>query len=291
MSIAQTVVGIVLLATSSVVFTQTTETKPLQRPQPNVSATPAPNPSRSGAKALDQAEILTDTMGVDFGPYGTRIAQILRQNWYNLMPPSVYAPQWKQGKVSIEFSILKDGTVSDMKLASSGDVALDRAALESIKASVFPPLPKEFPGQRLGWRFHYYYNLRGDSLGSSNADGKEQLATANMKRDLPVSSTQLCHFDLTTISISPCVNVRVPAGSTLKFVASGKDITDTSVTWSVSGPGCPKSTCGTISDAGLYTAPVNIPNPPKVIVKATSRADMSVTSKSEVTVLRANPSH
>ena len=29
---------------------------------------------RGGAKALDQAEILTDTMGVDFGPYLTRLA-------------------------------------------------------------------------------------------------------------------------------------------------------------------------------------------------------------------------
>jgi len=37
-----------------------------------------------GAKALDQAEILTDTMGVDFGPYLTRVVQIVRQNWYKL---------------------------------------------------------------------------------------------------------------------------------------------------------------------------------------------------------------
>ena len=34
------------------------------------------SPGRSGAKALDQAEILTDTMGVDFGPYLTRIVQL-----------------------------------------------------------------------------------------------------------------------------------------------------------------------------------------------------------------------
>ena len=48
-------------------------------------------------------------MGVDFGPYLTRITQIVRQNWYNLMPPSVYPPILKQGKLSIEFVILKDG--------------------------------------------------------------------------------------------------------------------------------------------------------------------------------------
>jgi TonB family protein len=116
---------------------------------------------RSAAKALDQAEILTDTMGVDFGPYLARITQVVRSNWYNVMPPSVYPPLLKQGKVSIEFAILKDGKVSGMTLHSpSGDVALDRAAWASITASnPFPPLPKEFPGQVLGLRFYYFYNL------------------------------------------------------------------------------------------------------------------------------------
>src|SRR5579859_515427 len=116
---------------------------------------------RTGAKALDQAEILTDTMGVDFGPYLTRITQIVRQNWYNLMPPSVYPPILKQGKLAIEFVILKDGKTTSMAVRTpSGDVALDRAAWASITASTpFPPLPKEFPGQMLGLRFYYFYNL------------------------------------------------------------------------------------------------------------------------------------
>jgi len=116
---------------------------------------------QSGAKALDQAEILTDTMGVDFGPYLARITQVVRSNWYNVMPPSVYPPLLKQGKLSIEFVILKDGKVSGMTLhTSSGDVALDRAAWASITASnPFPPLPKEFPGQILGLRFYYFYNI------------------------------------------------------------------------------------------------------------------------------------
>jgi TonB family protein len=120
------------------------------------------SPGRSGAKALDQAEILTDTMGVDFGPYLTRIVQIVKLNWYNLMPPSVYPPILKQGKLSIEFVILKDGKATQMTVhTSSGDVALDRAAWASITASTpFPPLPKEFPGQLLGLRFYYFYNLQ-----------------------------------------------------------------------------------------------------------------------------------
>jgi len=98
---------------------------------------------------------------VDFGPYMTRIVQIVKQNWYNIMPPSVYPPIFKQGKLAIEFVILKDGTVSGLvRDTSSGDVGLDRAAWGSITASdPFPPLPKEFPGKLLGLRFYYFYNL------------------------------------------------------------------------------------------------------------------------------------
>jgi outer membrane biosynthesis protein TonB len=116
---------------------------------------------RSGYKALAPAEILTDTMGVDFGPYMTRIVEIVRQNWYTLMPPSVYPPILKQGKLSLEFVIMKDGSVQGLvRDTTSNDVALDRAAMASITASTpFPPLPKEFPGKLLGLRFYYFYNL------------------------------------------------------------------------------------------------------------------------------------
>ena len=116
---------------------------------------------RNGAKTLDQAEILTDTMGVDFGPYLARITEIVRSNWYNVLPPSVYPPILKQGKLSLEFYILKDGKAVGLQVrTSSGDIALDRAAWASITASnPFPPLPREFPGQNLGLRFYYFYNL------------------------------------------------------------------------------------------------------------------------------------
>jgi outer membrane biosynthesis protein TonB len=114
-----------------------------------------------GFKAMAPAEILTDTMGVDFGPYMTRILQIVRENWYTLMPPSVYPPIRKQGKLALEFVIMKDGSVQGLlRDTTSGDVGLDRAAMASITASTpFPPLPKEFPGKLLGLRFYYFYNL------------------------------------------------------------------------------------------------------------------------------------
>jgi outer membrane biosynthesis protein TonB len=117
---------------------------------------------RNGASAgLAPAEILTDTMGVDFGPYITRILQVIKQNWILGLPPSAYPPIWKAGKDSIDFTILKDGKVSGMVWHSgSGDVALDRAAWGSIIASnPLPPLPKEFPGPNLGLRLNFYLNM------------------------------------------------------------------------------------------------------------------------------------
>lgn len=105
-------------------------------------------------------EITSDTMGVDFGPYLQQVVHAVKQNWYNIIPPSAEAPLYKKGKLSIEFVILKNGQVGGMHyVTSSGDVALDRAAYGGITYSnPFPPLPKEFGGQYLGLRFTFFYN-------------------------------------------------------------------------------------------------------------------------------------
>jgi TonB family protein len=108
-------------------------------------------------RQLGALEILSDTQGVDFGPYLQRVLQDVRENWYHLIPPSA---EMKKGKLAIEFAITKDGQVAGMKLiATSGDTALDRAAWGGITASdPFPPLPTEFGGQYLALRFRFYYN-------------------------------------------------------------------------------------------------------------------------------------
>ena len=108
-------------------------------------------------RQLGNLEVLSDTQGVDFGPYLQRILQDVRENWYHAIPESA---EMKKGKLQIEFAITKDGKVADMKLtAGSGDVALDRAAWAGISASnPFPPLPTEFTGPYLTLRFRFFYN-------------------------------------------------------------------------------------------------------------------------------------
>jgi len=114
----------------------------------------------AGAGVRGAMDVLSDTMGVDFGPYLARVLHDVRYNWYNLIPEVARAPLMKKGKVSIEFAIMKDGSVAGMRLTGpSGDVSLDRAAWGGITASnPFPPLPGEFRGQYLALRFHFYYN-------------------------------------------------------------------------------------------------------------------------------------
>jgi TonB family protein len=108
-------------------------------------------------RQLGNLEILSDTQGVDFGPYLQRILQDVKDNWYRLIPESA---EMKKGKLAIEFAITKDGKIADMQLrATSGDIALDRAAWGGITASnPFPPLPSEFNGPYLALRFRFYYN-------------------------------------------------------------------------------------------------------------------------------------
>jgi TonB family protein len=115
---------------------------------------------RQASKAVGELDVLSDTMGVDFGPYLQRVLHDVRANWYNLIPEAARPPLMKRGKVSIEFAIMKDGRIAGMTLAStSGDVSLDRAAWGGITASgPFPALPAEFRGDYLALRFHFYYN-------------------------------------------------------------------------------------------------------------------------------------
>jgi TonB family protein len=103
--------------------------------------------------------ILSDTRGVDFGPYLARVVFNVRRNWYSMIP--VAARLGQKGRVAIVFEILKDGSVPELRLVgSSGSDPLDRAAVGSIRASnPFPPLPEEFTGNHLVLQFIFLYNL------------------------------------------------------------------------------------------------------------------------------------
>ena len=118
------------------------------------------NPNSSVKNDFD---VLSDTLGVDFGPYLSRVIEDIRQNWYGLMPESVIYPPHVKGKVTLQFIIQKDGSVAALQYVEhSENVALDRPAYGAITASnPFQPLPKDFQdrgGSILALRIRFYYN-------------------------------------------------------------------------------------------------------------------------------------
>ncbi|HXR14998.1 MAG TPA: TonB C-terminal domain-containing protein, partial [Terriglobales bacterium] len=238
-------------------------------------------------------ELLTETKGVDFGPYLQRVVHDVRNNWYNLIPQQARAPLMKKGKVSIEFAILKNGTVSGMKLTStSGDVALDRGAWGSIAtSSPFQPLPSAFSGEYLGVRFTYFYNPTAADLGDqTTARGKK--AAFGDKRGNGDNSTLLLPCVTTAIRMVGEVGVamvptapQVASGEKQQFVALLTGETNSWIYWTVSGAGCSGSACGSISQEGLYTAPSVIPNPASVLVTATLATETGETASTTVTIV------
>lgn len=117
------------------------------------------NPQR---QVLGGAEILSDTMGVDFAPYLSRIQHDINRNWQAIIPEAAMPPLMKRGRVILEFAITKDGRVADLRISNggkSGDVSLDRAAWGGVLGSnPFPPLPNDFHGEYIAIRCYFYYN-------------------------------------------------------------------------------------------------------------------------------------
>jgi hypothetical protein len=88
-----------------------------------------------------------------------------------------------------------------------------------------------------------------------------------------------------TVSISPAVATIAP-GATQQFTATVQNTSSTTVTWSVDGIVSGNSTAGTISDAGLYTAPANAGGHQVV---ATSTVDTTKSASAAVTVTSVTP--
>jgi len=89
-----------------------------------------------------------------------------------------------------------------------------------------------------------------------------------------------------TVNVTPAT-ATVRTGDTQQFNASVNGTANQSVNWSVNGTSGGDSTNGTISVAGLYTPPAQVPAQNKILVTATSVADSSANQSANVTL--ANP--
>ena len=91
-----------------------------------------------------------------------------------------------------------------------------------------------------------------------------------------------------TVTVSPSGYVTVPLGGTVQFSATVAGTTNQNVTWSIPSNGKKSTAYGTISSAGLYTAPATLP-PGGVEILATSQANSQVTGFQYVYILAVGP--
>jgi TonB family protein len=131
------------------------------------SAGPQAETAQNSAQLLDNEQKiirsegsgLFDPKGGAFplGEYADLIIERVKGNW--MIPSNL---RKSQGRTTVIFYIDRDGRSADARIViSSGSASLDIAALSAILGSnPFPPLPKGFPGDRVGAKFVFSYNER-----------------------------------------------------------------------------------------------------------------------------------
>jgi hypothetical protein len=87
-----------------------------------------------------------------------------------------------------------------------------------------------------------------------------------------------------TVVVDPKTQSIVVA-ATQQFTVTVTGSTDMTVAWSVGGANCSSQDCGSVSAAGLYTAPTTIPNPALVTVTATANANSADSGAAAVTIV------
>jgi TonB family protein len=118
--------------------------------------------------AVHLPDIVSDSMGVDFAPYFHQsLLPSLRRSWHSVIRERGITPT-SPLKLAAEFTVHKDGTLDELKIAeSSGDAEADQAALDAIRnAGPFAALPAEFKGEslRLRCRMDAFFPFRADGI-------------------------------------------------------------------------------------------------------------------------------
>lgn len=144
-----------------------------------------------------------------------------------------------------------DGKPHDVRVARALGYGLDEKAVQAVKVWRFEPAMK---------------------------DGQPVAAQINVT----------VSFRLWSMSVSP-KSAQLAPEQPNNSMPSMSDSPNSAMHWTVSGPGCAGSVCGSITDDGLYTAPLSVPTPATVIVTAISAADPMKKASSKVTI-HASPS-
>jgi TonB family protein len=100
-------------------------------------------------------EGIFDSKGFPMDDYVALIRERIKGKWF--IPSNL---RNSQGHTTVIFYIDKEGRFTDARIiGSSGSTSLDFAALNAIiESNPAPPLPKGYPGDRVGAKFIFSYN-------------------------------------------------------------------------------------------------------------------------------------
>ena len=135
------------------------------------------------------------------------------------------------------------------------------------------------------------------TIGTIDADGV-YTAPANLPSPVSVSVQATSAADnsknsTSLVTITSGISVSVSPQTMLVELGASRPFTATvnsagnpnrSVTWVISGSGCPGAACGTVDSSGIYTAPQVLTAPPSVSLTAISVADPSKSATGAITV-------
>ncbi len=119
------------------------------------------SPNSNQMAQVGEMEVLNGPVSFHTRNYlGFGLLANVRQNWQRALSEKGLVPTSEQKAFTIDFTILKDGTLDSRKVAeSSGDAELDRTGLDAIaKSAPFMAVPAEFDGDFLKLRCHFYLN-------------------------------------------------------------------------------------------------------------------------------------
>lgn len=135
------------------------------RKSPGTSIEEAARASAKNPKETVPVEVVpgltvnSDLKGFSIKSYAEGIMRSIRGNWYAVIRESVADAEKRKGQVVVAFTVLRDGSVTDIRVVnSSGEDDLDNSAVEGLRrAAPLAPLPQGLQLEELQLRFHFKF--------------------------------------------------------------------------------------------------------------------------------------
>jgi len=127
-------------------------------PLPTAPETSASLPTDPFLPPSGTQETTDDTRQLEYTTYLEKVKKNIVSAWKY---PVEASEGKEEGKVDVEFTILKNGRMQDVRiLRSSGFSSLDREAIRAVgTASPFNPIPNQIGLDQLSIRFTFNYSL------------------------------------------------------------------------------------------------------------------------------------